>query len=313
MWKKLWFTPVSSAPVCLYRILYGLIALSLGLWWFPDALTWFGDQGVITLPTLRLWQPGARLDLITLLHPDKTGLITLFLIYLLASACLTVGLCTRLSSIVTWLLLVSFEHRNPLILTSGDKLMRIMGFLLIFAPAAKMFSIDSLLTKPRQSDTLSAPWAQRLIQLQVALVYWHAFRHKLTWPSWIDGTAVYYSILNSGHSRLPLPYLLDHLWTVKLLTWSVLAIELSLWSLIWIKACRYWVLVMGVLLHLGIDWTMYHHLFSCLMVASYLVFIEPADLQLMLRYGNALLQSITTLMMHKISAIVNRLECYQRK
>ena len=294
-WQKLWFTPVSPASICLFRICYGLLAFVTGLLWLPDASAWFGNSGVVTIEALKAWQPEPRLDLIEWLNPGSAGVVALLTIYLIASAFMTIGFFTRSSTIVVWLLMLSFEHRNPLILTSGDKLLRIIGFLMIFAPAGKMFSVDSWLKRifhKGAESLLAAPWAQRLIQLQVALLYWHAFWNKLSSPLWCNGTAVYYSVFNAGHSRLPVPYLLDHTWTIKLLTWGIMTIEFSLCSLIWFPICRYWVLLFGVLLHLGIDWTMYFKMFSWTMIACYITFIDPIDLKLVFHRGKQWLHNV---------------------
>ena len=58
-----------------------------------------------------------------------------------------------------------------------------------------------------------------------------------------------------------------------------MVIELSLWTLIWFKEFRYWVLAAGVLLHLGIDWSMNIPLFEYIMIASYIVFIDASDIK----------------------------------
>jgi predicted DCC family thiol-disulfide oxidoreductase YuxK len=55
-------------------------------------------------------------------------------------------------------------------------------------------------------------------------------------------------------------------------------IEFSLGVLVWIKEFRYWVLLGGLFLHAGIDYTMNIPLFAPIMVAGYLTFVEPAHL-----------------------------------
>jgi predicted DCC family thiol-disulfide oxidoreductase YuxK len=96
---------------------------------------------------------------------------------------------------------------------------------------------------------------------------------------WLSGTAVYYTSRLQEFWRFPVPYIFEHMWTMKLWAWSTLLIEFSLGALVWIKELRYMVLVGGVLLHAGIDYSMNIPLFGFIMVSAYITFVEPADLQ----------------------------------
>jgi hypothetical protein len=74
------------------------------------------------------------------------------------------------------------------------------------------------------------------------------------------------------------PYFFDSILTIKLLTWGTLVTEFSLWALIWFKELRYWVILAGLFLHLGIEWAMNLPMFEWLFVVSFLNFIYPEDL-----------------------------------
>ncbi len=56
-----------------------------------------------------------------------------------------------------------------------------------------------------------------------------------------------------------------------------LAIELSLFTLIWWKKTRYPVLLVGTIFHLCIDATMNIPVFEYIMIASYINFLKPVD------------------------------------
>ena len=69
--------------------------------------------------------------------------------------------------------MVSFEHRAPSIWNSGDGLLRILYFFLMLAPAGASLSVDRW---RRARDRFwefpaRAPWALRLVQIQVSVVY----------------------------------------------------------------------------------------------------------------------------------------------
>jgi hypothetical protein len=75
------------------------------------------------------------------------------------------------------------------------------------------------------------------------------------------------------------PYVFEHMWTIKLWSWFTLVVELALGTLVWIKELRYPVLLAGILLHLGIDYSMNIPLFALVMISAYVTFVDPSDLE----------------------------------
>jgi predicted DCC family thiol-disulfide oxidoreductase YuxK len=205
------------------------------------------------------------------------------------------GLFTRISGVLLFVLLITIHHRNPVILNSGDTLLRLATFYLIFTRAGDAFSLDRLIALARGRVSgpprPRAPWAMRLIQIQLSFVYLYAFIWKAMGPMWLHGTAVYYTARLAEFWRFPVPYIFEHMWTIKLWTWSTLVIEFSLATLIWVKELRYWVLLAGLLLHAGIDYSMNIPLFGFIMISMYLTFIEPEDLERFFARARALLNS----------------------
>jgi hypothetical protein len=133
--------------------------------------------------------------------------------------------------------------------------------------------------EPPGEPAPAAPWAQRLIQIQLAVAYLATVRWKLAGHTWVDGTAVYYATRLHEFARFPVPYVFDHLWTIKLMTWGTLAVELALGTLVWFRRLRYPVLLAGLLLHLGLEYSMNIQLFQWVMISAYVLFIEPRDLR----------------------------------
>jgi hypothetical protein len=169
-----------------------------------------------------------------------------------------------------------------MILNSGDTFLRIGTFWIIFSQAGKMLSIDERLRRKRHSEPaplLCAPWAMRMIQVQLAFVYLYAFVWKVTGTMWMSGTAVYYTSRLIEFWRFPVPYVFEHMWTMKLWSWSTLLVEFALGTLVWIKELRYTVLLAGILLHIGIDYSMNIPLFGFIMTSAYVTFVEPEDLE----------------------------------
>jgi hypothetical protein len=65
---------------------------------------------------------------------------------------------------------------------------------------------------------------------------------------------------------------------LRLATWSALLTEFAVGTLIWIRKLRYWILLLGVCLHLSIEYSMNVPLFQWIIMAGYVTFIDPRDL-----------------------------------
>lgn len=277
-----WFTPVSPAPVCLFRIFYGVLVLFTGLLLAPDLLTWFGSHPVISQQTIHDWEMSeSRFSLFFFFPDSDTVALCVYGTLMLAASCLTFGLFTRISAMIVFLCLCSFDQRMACIMNSGDTVLRIQAFLLIFSEAGALYSMDRNRTwrnlKQSASSLVRSPWAQRLLQIQIALVYAQAFFSKVVQKQWLDGTALYNCSRLTDFAKLPAPLLFDHLWVYQLLCWVTLLVELALFTLIWSKKTRYKVLLIGCVFHLCIDITMNIPVFEYIMMVGYINFLEPAD------------------------------------
>jgi hypothetical protein len=287
------FKPQSPAPVCLLRIIFGILLLSSTLIMLvPDCMTWFGPHAIVSEHSVDVYETAKHWSLIFLFPRSEMVIVVLLCTLVASAACITLGLYTRPATIVAFICLASIHHRNTLILNSGDSLLRIINFLLILAPAGKMYSLDAMyrrINNPALADEvpLCAPWAQRLIQLQLVGLYCQAFWTKAISQDWISGDALFYATHLYEYKHLYVPFVLDNELCIKLLTWGSLAIEFALWTLIWIKELRYPVLIAGLLLHAGIEWSMNIPFFEWITVAGYLAFVEPRHVEAFCDYVTA--------------------------
>jgi hypothetical protein len=281
-WDKFWFSPGSTLPVCIFRILLGLLILQVQLLTSRDWVTWYTDKGVYTLSTCQQYLGAPCINLLTFLPSDERTIYGFMAVFLIAIVCFTIGLFTRWSTIVVFLMLTTLDHRNPLILNGGDTYLRCCMFWMMFAPAGELLSLDHYLKqwwrgeKPAaEADPQRSRWVWRLLQLQLVAVYVQCFWSKTLGNTWLDGTALYYVLHEREYLRFPLPINIENIWVSKLLTWGTLVIEFSMWSLIWIKELRYYVLAAALMLHLGIEYTMNIPVFEQAMIASLILFVEP--------------------------------------
>jgi hypothetical protein len=285
-WDGAVHRPEPVVGIALVRVLVGLVLLLNWALLSPDVLTWFGARGVLSSETARRLTGEGRLNVLAVLPPSDAWAMAFFWLTVLATLGLAAGYRTRWSTALTFLGLVSLHHRNPLILNSGDTLLRAVTFLLIFAPAGDALSVDRLVRRRRAGaaapgPVLGPPWPRRLIQCQVALLYLSTAWWKLQGETWRDGTAAHYVLRLAEFQRFPLPFeswWIESLAVTRLLTWSSLGVELALGVLIWVPALRYPVLALGVAFHLALEYALNIPVFQWAMLACLVAFVPPADL-----------------------------------
>jgi Vitamin K-dependent gamma-carboxylase len=281
-WDRFFFTPQSPMNIALFRIFYGVCVCATILLLRSDWLNWYGVHGWISLSTVRQLEPGMRLNLFTVMPQDDRWIAAFFWGFLASVVLLTLGIFTRVSSVAVFLCLTSMDQRNLLILHGGDTFLRVAGFFLMFAPAGAALSVDRILRVRRGLEGPEieprAPWAQRMIQIELALMYFTSFWWKAKGHSWLDGTALYYVLHLHAITRFPVPQWVQSAAILKLGAWFTLVLEFSLGVLIWLRPFRYPVLLLGLLFHLSIDYALNLPMFSWDVLTAYILFVDPADL-----------------------------------
>src|SRR6202035_5727858 len=236
-WNRFFFAERSPRPLALFRIAYGLVVVSTLVLLKPDWLTWYGTHAWISLNTMRELEPGIRLNLFTVIPQDDRWIIALFWVFLGSAVMLTVGLLSRTNSLIVYSCLASIQQRNLHITHGGDTFLRVAGVFLILAPAGAALSVDRLIRVWRGREQVEVQarrlWAQRMIQIELSLMYVATFCWKLKGPSWIDGSALFYVYHLLELERFPVPSWFLHLVILKIGTWLSLVLEFSLGTLMW--------------------------------------------------------------------------------
>ena len=288
-WNQFFFDPISPASLGLFRICFGFVVFLSVLGKYPFRRIFYSDQGIVSYATLTHFFPGNPWLYFRWMPDQDPGLQFFFIGLLVASAFLTVGLFSRVSSVLVFLGIICLSNRNFFVDNAGDDLLRINCFFLMFAPCGAAYSLDRVWKikqglVARGSLPRVSPWAQRLLQLQLAYLYIDTFLLKLPGEGWQDGTALYYALNYRELQRFNFKYFFYTLWQIKLATYSVEFLELAAGTLIWFRAFRYWVLAGAFLLHFGINLTMQFPVFQYVMMASLIVFIYPEDMERWLNY-----------------------------
>lgn len=263
------------------RIAVGLLTIGWTLSLLPDAETFLGRSGVQRdLPT---YDSGAW---VVQLGPPYLVLGVL----LAAGVALVVGWRTRVASVVAAVLLLAVQRRDPWILNSGDLLLRELAFFVMLMPAGETWSLDARRrAKQGKPERLRAPWALRLVQMQVSAIYLFSVWAKVRGTDWNDGTAVGIALQLEDLQRFAMPEVLaTSVFVSAVLTYSSLVVEAALAFALWLPRLRYWVIAAGVGLHLGIEASLLIGWFSFAVISSYLAFVPAAHLRLAVARARAL-------------------------
>ncbi len=275
VFERVAVSPVSSWPLAISRIVLGLTILMWTLTLMPDVSTFFGD-GAFT--------PESAANTESLFQiPNSTGAVWLALgVLVVCSIAVLVGYRPTAFLLVAFVLLVAVQRRNPVILNSGDLILRDLTLLLALTPTGAALSVDRWRAHGRASlwtAPLVAPWGLRLVQLQVTLVYLFAFWSK-SGELWRNGTAVSTSLRLRDLQRFgEFDLLIEHTLVVAALTWGTLLLEVMLGLLLWVKRMRPVLIVGALLLHLMIDGLMLVGFFGPAMAAGLMVFLDGDAVQ----------------------------------
>ena len=286
--KEFFFAPRSPLPLALYRIALAIIILQdLVIMLLPDFKLYYGDNAIVPIDQMAAywWRLEPYFDMMVLLPPGEQWRYAFVIVMIILAIMMMFGLCFRFSSVALWLCILSLDNHFQLNQNSGDNFIKFSTMIICMSNAGDALSIDNLIRAAREdwrqtgfAPRLSAPWAQRMLQLQLAFVYFHSFVCKIQGQAWINGEACYYASRYEDMVRFPMPFLFENLWACKILTWFTLVIECFLFTLIWFKETCYWVLLGGLFLHGGIEYTTNLPMFEWLFMCVYVTFVEPEDL-----------------------------------
>lgn len=272
-WTRFWFRPMSMYPLGVLRIFFGVIVFLWALSLLPWRSALIGPNSVLPAP----W-PGNPMTwtLLSVFNTDAAVLVFVAVL-LVASAALTVGWHSRLAALIVFVVIVSFERRQPWIFNAGDGMLRIESLFLLLAPSGAALSLD----QRRKTGSFfhaedRAPWALRLFQIQLSIVYIATVWDKVRGDTWNAGTAVSYSLRLLDLQNFVTPeWLVMNPVLMNLAAWGTLVVELGIGLFVWNRRARPWLLGVGVVLHLSILATIAVGFFSFAVFVLYLSFLSP--------------------------------------
>lgn len=256
-----------------------LIALSLLLFDF-DA--WFTEHGYVPRSAQFGWVGEQwRLSLIW----GTTNPLAVKAVYamtMLAAIGSILGLFTRVSTALLALGVLSLHHHNTMILNSGDTLLRLCLIYIAFSPSGCALSLDRRIAIAKGKATSEHPMVrvtgQRLVGFQLALMYLTTVWWKWFGFYWRDMTATYYPTQLREFDRFWVPSFVTSPVLNYVLTAATLIVELGLATFVFYKPTRKYALILGLLLHGWIEWSMNIPLFSYIVATCYMSYYDGDEM-----------------------------------
>jgi predicted DCC family thiol-disulfide oxidoreductase YuxK len=283
-WDAFFFTPADPTVLGLIRVATGLLVMWSLLVFGLDLHDYFGSDGWAEPSAIQMGQRASKWSF-WFLVPDG-GLRLAWIGCLLVLAMYIVGLFSRWTAVLAWVIVVSTVRRVPIALFGFDQVISPLTlYLAVTGASGQAVSLDRFLRRRRQSraaaaagplqtrsggagpsprrrvtpdepgipvPTISANLALRLIQLHLVVIYAMAALGKLQGPSWWDGTATWKTMTSGEFVVGDFTPMADWPLVINVLTHASLALELLYPILIWVAIARPLVLAGAVAMHAGI-------------------------------------------------------------
>ncbi len=259
--------PTSAVGLGVFRIAYGSVLLGevLQLIYFRPLV--FSEMPHLPLPEMR-WE---------------------YVLWAWAAAvvCLILGLHTRIACVVNYVLtlvtLSTFQYYEY----HADHIYIGLNLLLIFTPVERRLSLDALRRRmeagtlpgdPPPDTTVPRFHYDSLLFVGLALVYFDSFFWKLDQALWKGGLGVWLPMSlphDTWFNVKLLNTLLNRQWLVNLLSDATLVFEGTFIGLMWLRAARPVLCLIGVAMHLSIFFAFPIPFFGLSLCAMYLLLAPP--------------------------------------
>ncbi len=287
-WNRFWFAPLEPHTLGFLRICTGLMMAYMHAVWLWAARDFLGPDAWLDKETIRqlhsldfkwsyLWYFD-RIEWIWI-HQWLAIIVTL---------CMAVGLFTRVTSALGWLMMLMVCHRMTGTLFGLDQVVMMLSMYLMLSDCGSVYSLDRKffagagqsrwwLAKP--GPTGRNRIATRLLQLHLCVVYLFGGISKLRGEMWWDGSALWFAAASYEYQSIDLTWIGHFPLVIALLTHVTIFWETFYCALIWPRLTRPWTLAMAILVHGGIAMFLGMITFGTMMIVANLSFVEPATMR----------------------------------
>lgn len=300
---RFFFQAASPQAVALFRIFFcATLLLNLAMR-IPHTEYYYTDVGGMALDAAIQVLPEFYHPAFTWLPNGYGEALAMQLTQAIALLALLLGVFGRIGSrllaAVALLTHVALMQRNISIVYGADIVSTFWLFGLVFMDSSESMSVRAywrdrsarksgvkpVWLEPVWSRTLTSV-GLRLSQIQLSLIYGYTGFEKLKGGDWWDQTAIWKVLGNEQLMMADLSFLRSVPLIIGLATWGTVLFEVYAPVLLWVRASRRLVILVGWALHLGIAATMGLFVFSFTMMAGYLLFLESDEVHSLLkRFG----------------------------
>jgi hypothetical protein len=276
LWNYVFFDPQPASAIAVTRICIGLcsfftfysflISKNVGLFFGPAGIV--SNKQFVANRFLH-----KKLCVFKCMLPTIRSVYIVLWVGLISSVCMCLGFITPLFTAMSYVCFTSLCHRNPWIFHSGDSLLRIVLFFLIFSRAGCELSIDCCLYGTPMINNLGHPWCERLIQLLLCCMYIKTISWKLYNKVWLNGEALYFPLKMKSMIRFDIPDCLLPLWLIKIGTWIVLFSQSIIGASFFVKDLRLLSVLLGIFLHMCFHIFLRLDLFSFIVISCLLIYV----------------------------------------
>lgn len=269
-----WLARIDAAPLVLVRTFYGVVVFFWTVSLVPDFSTIYGENGINPSPDFQRW------DVFSVFrYLDDEVLLGACLALLIASSLLVAfGQAVRISLVVTVFLQISFADYAYDWTFGADEVLRVLGIFLAIYAFVTPTRLQGTWPSSDGSYGRAVIWPLRLLQLQLALIYFTTALEKIRGPEWRDGSAVFHALEIQHLERFPAPaFVTDTRLIVMALTYGTLLIEFALPVLLYLPRTRRYAVVVAISLHLGFELFLELGFFGPAMIVGILAFVSPED------------------------------------
>lgn len=286
-WDRFWFSPADPHTLAMMRILAGAMLFYTHFVWALDLEAFLGPTSWTSREFWELFHATPDDGMVhawSYLWYLKTphALWTAHALALLVFGMLTIGLFTRVVSILAWLITVAYCHRLTGSLFGLDQINAMLAMYLMIGPAAATYSVDQWWRNKRAGGnsvvqpSVAANISIRLLQLHMCIIYLFGGLAKMRGTDWWDGSATWYSIANLEYQSFDMTWLASYPILIALLTHVTVFWETFYCFLIWPRLTRPWMLAIAVSIHGSIAIFLGMMTFGLVMLIGNLAFVPPS-------------------------------------
>ena len=191
----------------------------------------------------------------------EVWLTPIILFWMGVTFCLMIGAFTRAVTIINYILMLAIFSGFQTFQYHFDYVNIVIGFLFMFAPISRVFSVDRLWLKLKYSTVtreynpptqMSEIWFYTFMLMGLGFIYFDSIFNKVGSWMWMSGLGMWLPASLVEAAWVDLTPLLNQEILIKFLGFFTVAYELLFIFLIWYRWARWPLLVVGLGLHLGI-------------------------------------------------------------